>query len=143
MALPLLLGGLAIGSSLFGAWSQKKAADRGARQQEELGRLNASYILAETEEDLRRQRDTFTRVENLAFTMTAASGLGGQTRRMYQDVLAAKHQAELDWMEKSGRSRAAIARRSGQYQSDALRSQGQAAMWQGLGNAAGIGLKLL
>ncbi len=120
------IASLAIGvvSSLFGAAGKKKAA----KQAKRLAGLNADYIEAETEEQKRRLK--FEQEQTAATTRTgiAASGFRsgaktmGGSHRSYLKSMKDQQQSEMDWLTKSGASRANIAREGGNVEASQLRA---------------------
>lgn len=135
MALPLLLAGASAGLSLFGGMSARSDAQDAARQQRELGILNAGYIREEGAEQLRRREFTMDRVEGRTSALNAASGLGGKSQQLYFKEMKKQHGYELDWMRKSTESRAKIAKKGGGLAADQTLAAGNAAMWGGIGGA--------
>jgi len=140
------IGGIASAASSFlGGRSAKKASKKAARQQEALGREQASLIGMETEEELRRY--DLNREKTLASgeALAAASGFGaGGSQDVYMESLETEFALERDWISEVSEQRQDVARMTGQYSADALRSQGKQSMYQGIGGmfqgiATGVG----
>ncbi len=114
-----------VGTSLYGA-SQSRQAGKEAKI---LGGLNADYILEETAEETRRLRFEQQRTLGTARAGIAASGFRsgaesiGGSQKAYLTQLKDVQQRELAWMQKSGASRADIARKGGAVEGRRLKSQ--------------------
>ncbi len=116
---------LGVVSSLFGA-SASRSAEKKARR---LGGLNASYIIEETQEQKRRLG--FEQKQTTATTKTniAASGFRsgstsmGASHQSYLSTMKAQQKSEQDWLSKSGRSRALIAREGGNIAAQQMKAQ--------------------
>ena len=110
---------------ILGSKEKKKAADQ-ARQ---LGSANASYILAETAEQKARLKFEQERTRGTARTRIAGSGFRsgresmGGSQAAFLSTLKSVQKREQDWLSKSGKSRADIARRGGESQASVLQSQ--------------------
>ena len=131
------IGGIiSAGSSLLGGRKAKKDAKKAARQQEAMGREQATYIAAETEEDLRRYDLDTAKTLGMGDALSSASGFSaGSSQDIYMASMAEEFKSDREWMERSSKSRQDLAKRGAGYQADALRSQGSAAMYQGIGGA--------
>lgn len=120
-----IAAGSSIISSLFGAMSSRKAAS----ETEALGQSNASYILQETAEQSRRLRFEQNQVSAGVRAAIASSGFRsgkdsmGASHKAYQKTMKQVQESELNWLQKSGKSRADIAIRGGISQATQLRSQ--------------------
>lgn len=110
---------------ILGSGEKKDAAKR-ARQ---LGEANAAYIAAETTEQ--KARLTFEQGRTRATARTRIAGSGfrsgketmGGSQAAFLSTLRNVQKREQDWLSKSGRSRADIARRGGESQASVLESQ--------------------
>jgi hypothetical protein len=113
---------IAVGSALYGAYQGQKAV-KGQKEAAEmagkLGQVNADLVMQETEEELRRTKEAQTQIAGQSKAMAAASGLGGATIDTTLKDIDAAHQESLAWLQKSGESRAEIARMGGEYQKQA------------------------
>ncbi len=123
----LAAAGLAISvvGSLFGASQASKAAKKAER----LGALNADYIGEETAEQKRRLRFEQGKTTATAKTNIAASGFRsgartqGASHTAYMKSMKTQQQSELDWLTKSGESRAKIAREGGDMAASQMKAQ--------------------
>jgi hypothetical protein len=138
------IGGIAgAASSYFGGKSADRAAKRAARQQIAIGKANAAIIGEETAESERRFDIDTAKTLSTGKAIAAASGFGsggssglrgnGNSMDNYMTNMASEMRLERDWMGKSGRSRQKAVKLGAQYSSDALRSQGKAAKYNGIG----------
>ena len=99
-------------SSIFGASATKKAARKAKR----LGGLNADFINEETAEQKRRlgfeqSQTTATTKTNIAASgFRSGAGSMGGSYSAYLKSMKTQQQSEMDWLTKSGASRARIAR---------------------------------
>ena len=94
--------------------SQQKEAAKAAR---EIGNFNAANVRAETEEMARRQQLQNERLEATATARAAATGFksGQGSLATYIQDLQQENTAELDWLIKSGMSRASLEEKKGEY----------------------------
>ena len=142
MALPWLAiaAGAQIGSALFGG----SATRRAGREAKELGRLNEKYITEETAEQSRRLRFSQGRTTSRAKAGFAASGFRsgaksmGGSQKAYLQTLRDVQQSEMAWLQKSGQSRATIARKGGEAAASQLNAQAIGMFGQALTGAAGL-----
>ena len=119
------IAAVGVATSLYGA-SKSKSAGRGA---ERLGVANAAYIQEETAEEARRLRFEQSKTRATSRATIAASGFRsgvssmGFSQKAYMKQLQEVQTAELAWLQKSGRSRADIARKGGQLEGKILKTQ--------------------
>lgn len=117
--------GIGVVSDLFSANKFKSAASDARR----LSALNAEYIIEEGKERGRRLFFEQSQITGAAKTGIAASGFRsgatsmGKSHRAYLDSLAKQQLSERDWLGRSTRSRAKIAREGGDSAASQLRSQ--------------------
>ena len=110
------IAAIGVGTSLYGA-SQARGAGKDA---EALGAASASYILEETAEEARRLRFRQARTRGTSRAVISASGFRsgaqsmGASSKAYLKTLKDVQGKELAWLQRSGESRADIARRGGQ-----------------------------
>lgn len=105
--LTLVLSAASAGYSIYNS-------ERAAKEAERMGEKNARAIEAETEEAARRAAKDAKRSEARARAAAATLGLGGESVDLYLKDLANTNKEQVDWMKKSGKSRADIAREGGQ-----------------------------
>ena len=109
--------------------SAAKQARKAGRQSEELGRMNAVFIGQETAEESRRLVFEQQQIAGRSRSVIAASGFKsgaktiGASSRAYLLRLKDVQQKELAWLQKSGRSRANIAKAGGISEAQRLKSQ--------------------
>lgn len=129
------IGGIASGvSSLIGGNKARKAGKAAAEQQRQMGAQNAELIAEETQEQLRRLDIQTKRTLAKGDALSAASGfLKGSSQDVYLEAITQEFAADREWAVKSSKQRQNIAKLSGQYQGDALTSQGKNAFYQGIG----------
>ena len=117
--------GVTVATSLYGASQARKAG----KASEELGGINAAFIREETAEESRRLRFEQEKTSGRSRAVIAASGFKsgrrtmGASSRAYLKQLKDVQQRELAWLQKSGASRADIARRGGLIEGQRLKSQ--------------------
>lgn len=94
-----------------------------AQAARELGEKNAEFTEQETAEQVRRKEGAARYKEGMAQAQAAASGIktSGSTD-LYLSEMMAEHKREVDWVKKSGKSRAGIERSKG----DLAHKQGMA-----------------
>lgn len=133
-----IASGISAFSSLFGAKRLKDSSKDAAA----LGRANADYIRQETAEQQRRLKEEQSRTRGTLRAGIASSGFRsgkdstGASHKAYTQALKNAQQRELDWIGKSGRSRADIATRGGQAEASVLRSQAAGMFGSALTSAA-------
>ncbi len=133
-----IAGGIKLLGGLFGA----RSSIRAGKDTKILAGMNANYIRQETYEQSRRLKFQQERTRGTVRANIAASGFrsGKKTKgasfKAYESVLAREQKSELDWLYKSGKSRANIAIRGGDSQARQLRSQGTAQLFSGVAGAA-------
>lgn len=125
-------------SKIGGAKDTRKAAKEAAV----LGGMNARYIQQETREQQRRMREEHSRTRGTLRAGIASSGFRsgakstGASHKAYTQALQRTQQKELEWIGKSGKSRADIAKRGGQAEASVLRSQAAGMFGSALTSAA-------
>ena len=102
------------------------------------GEANAAAIQAETAEESRRMAAASAQTSAEGRVKAAASGtkVSGSSARVLA-TLGEEQQARLDWLKKSGSSRAEIATLEAGYQSDIHKGQAVSSLFSGLSGAAG------
>jgi hypothetical protein len=118
-AIPIILLAASAAISYKSYSDQKKAA----KNAEKIGMMNAAATEAEAAEQARRLKENQMRVLAETSALSAASGVAGGSQDIYLSDMAESQMSELNWVKKSGASRAEIERLSGQYQ----KKQGEAA----------------
>lgn len=76
-------------------------------------RANARALEAETAEEARRLKKEQASQESKSRALAAASGGGGQSQTSFMESQKKEHANELDWLKRSGSSRASSARAGG------------------------------
>ena len=113
-------------SGVVGGFTGETQRDAG-KDAKKLGKKNAEYIRQETSEQVRRLE--LAQEQVIAKTKGAQAGsgieLGGGTVDTYIAEMKNNFAKELDWLKKSGKSRAAIAKEGG----NVANAQAQAAGW--------------
>lgn len=109
-AVPVLTLVLSAASAGYSIYSSEQAA----KEAERMGNKNATSIEAETEEAARRAAKDAERSEARARAAAATLGLEGESVDLYLKDLANTNKEQIDWLKKSGQSRADIAREGGQ-----------------------------
>ena len=130
----IAIGGLilsAVGTG-YGIYSSEQAA----KEAEGIAEDNARREAMEAEEMAQRAEKEAAREESLSRARAAASGVGGESTDLYQEDLAKTNQREIDWIRRSGASRADITRREGQQTASSYRSAGISQGIKGIGSVA-------
>ena len=133
-----IAAGAQIGSALIGASASSTAASNSIQ----LSRDNAWMIQQETNEQSDRLKFTQGRAEASSRLRTAASGFRsgktsmGASSRAFQDTLKGVHQRELDWLQKSSKSRIDLTLKAGRMESENLKSQSTVQLFGGVARAA-------
>lgn len=111
MGAGVVLGvGAAIGG--IGAYKGRKAEKAGAAEQRRLDAENTANYKREVGESVRRTRDVNARTEADAETNVGASGFAvGSSMDAYLETIKSTHASDVEWMETSGASNAAIQER--------------------------------
>ena len=128
-----------IGTSLYGASQSRKAADQAVQA----GAASGAYIEQETAEEARRLKFEQSKTRGTTRAVIAASGFRsgeksmGSSQKAYLKTLEDVQSKELAWLQKSGASRADIARRGGYVEGQRLKSQAVGL----LGQAVSTGLQ--
>ena len=135
---------IAGGAKLLGGLFGSSRSRRAAKEARALGEANATYIEAETAEQSRRLGFSQSRTRGTVRSQFAASGFRsgkesrGASQSAYLKTLSKVQKSELDWISKSGASRADIARRGGQMESNRLKAQGTGMFISGVAGAASM-----
>lgn len=100
-------------SAVLGAASSYRQYESG-KEAEKMAKENAKRARAETAEEVRRQQAANAQMEGLAKARAAAGGakLTG-TVSSYLDRLKEENLKDIDWMRRSGASRAGLEQRKG------------------------------
>lgn len=114
-AAPLITAFMSAAGSMYQSSQMASAQREAAREQRRMSELNASAIEAETSEQARRMKGDIAQKEATARARAAASGASveGTSVGTYLEELSAEDQAQLDWLVKSGQTRAGITREEG------------------------------
>ena len=124
------------GVNLYSGISGMGASNKLAKQQKELGELQSSLILEETEETLRRTDIEDKAILSAGEATVAASGFSkGSSQDVYMASMAGEMRNQRNWTEKSGRSKASMAKKGAGYTADSLKSQGRSQMFNGVTGA--------
>lgn len=121
-----IIGGI---TAVAGIASSKRAGKDARRAAERAGRMNASNIMAETTEAIRR-----TEAQNKQFMGQAVAGIGGSGVRQSGSTqntltsMATEQQTQLDWMQKSGEAQAQLAIETGGQQGEVAWNQAKSSM---------------
>ena len=137
MGTELAVAGMVI--SLASGVFQFASAQKAANEQEDIADQNAKREKEEAEELAQRAEDTAAREESLARARAAASGVGGKSTNLYISDLTKRNQREIDWMRKSGKSKAKITQREGRAAASATRSQGAGSLFSSIGKSVDYG----
>lgn len=120
---PIALGFIGTAANFIGGQQQASALKRAeqrqmaaAEQSRRNANLNAAAIEAETAEMTRREREAANEAESLRRARAAAAG-GMETgsTAVFLDTQSRREDEYIDWLGRSGRSQAAIAREGGEY----------------------------
>jgi hypothetical protein len=123
--------------SIASAGGGMMAAKRG----DALNARNADLVYQESAEEERRlQRDIAT-TEGAMSAISAASGVQSTgTRSLVMKDVKKENQAQLAWLQKSGRQKADVVRAGGNLQSGQLKTQAAMTGIKGFAQIAGSGL---
>ena len=119
------IAAVGVATSIYGASQSRKAG----KSAEQAGAASGKYILEETAEETRRLRFEQSKTRATSRATIAASGFKsgvstmGFSHKEYMKQLQGVQTAELAWLQKSGASRADIARRGGVVAGKTLKSQ--------------------
>ena len=117
-ALPIVVAVVSAAATVYSVVQQKEAADEAA----DIAAQNAARQQAAAEESARRKEKQHKRTQSLARARAFASGAGGESQAAYLEEMKLTHQAEVDWIRKSGASQAEITMAEGEL----ARTQGYA-----------------
>lgn len=121
-----------LGATGYSLYLQNEAA----KEAQEIAKMNARRIEEETEEQVRRVEEMAERKSDLIKALAGASGAYGASKIGYLEAFEESKEREIAWLEKSGASRADIARRGGDYSSTMARANMVTTGMQGLGQSA-------
>ena len=133
-----IAAGAQIGSAILGS----NASNTAANQALDLSRTNAWMIQQETNEQTRRLKFSQGRTRAKTRATQAASGFRsgkrsmGASARAYEKTLASVQQSELDWIQKSSKSRIDLVLKQGTMESANLRTQATGQLFGGVASAA-------
>lgn len=116
-------------ASFLAAGEQKKAGE----QAKDVAARAASMENMRTAELIRVAEEENRRVESIARTRAAASGLGGASTELYISALTQSGREDIDWIKTVGASSYQARLDEGQ----AAFNQARAAMWGSIGGATG------
>lgn len=133
------------------ASAQEKIGRENARQQEMAAEMNARRVSQETDEEARRMSKMQSEQEAGARAKAAASGvkMSGSISD-YLEGMMTENKAQLDWQQKSGKSKvdeilwtgqsgANLSRMESKYKSDASKAGSYASLIGGAGDIYGYG----
>ena len=129
---------IGVATTVYGAKQTSKAG----KAAEQLGGVNAAYIQQETAEEARRLKFEQSKTRATSRATIAASGFRsgvstmGFSQKEYMSQLQQIQSSELAWLQKSGASRADIARRGGVVAGKQLKSQAIGLYGQAISQAA-------
>ncbi len=133
VAVPLVMGGVQAYTTYKGYKDQKKAAKESERSYER----DVEYQRMETEEQVRRTELEHQQQEAKARALAAASGTKVQgTVSMFLKEMEEENLREIDWIAKSGASRADIIRERGRMARKEGKARAQSTLYEGI--AGGI-----
>ena len=128
-------------SGAYGIYSgvqQKKSAEAASKEQKQMAQRNAARTEAETMEQKRRAEQEAS--EQMARTR-AKAGASGIKPLGSMDIFMGseedKFNREIDWLVKSGASKASLEKASGYSQARQTKSAGESAMYSSLGSGLG------
>lgn len=125
MAISAIIGA---GTAAYSAYSQAEAAEDAKK----IGEQNAALARAETEEEARRLEKEQERTAGLARARAFASGVDPESMstQLFLEDLETTQREELDWLRRSGYSRADIAEEQGEL----ARAKGMAGAYASAGD---------
>ena len=127
MGVPEVIAGVGLLISAASAGYSIYSSEKAAKEAEDIADANAAREAAEAEEMAQRAEKEAAREESLARAKAFASGVGGESTDLYLKDLTTTNRREIDWIRKSGASKADITRSEGSAQASALRREGVAA----------------
>ena len=124
--------------SIYSGMQEKKASKAAAKEQEAMAARNAALSEAETREEAARMQQA--KDEQMAKSRAKAAASGVQTGGSMDIFMGAqddKLRGEIDWLKKSGSSRADLIRQGGAFAASQTRQQGSTALASGIAGAIG------
>ncbi len=122
----MLIGGA---GQLFSAYQKNKAAG----QTKKIAKMNADLVRAESAEEERRLRKEIQKTEGMTKAMSAASGVQMTgSRDLAVSDMERENIAQLNWLKKSGESRAKSVLAGGDIQASQLKSSAFSSAVSGL-----------
>lgn len=130
--------GVAVSSLFYSVYTAEKQKD----EQEEIDRLNAANLEAETTEASRRVEASNLRTAKLLRTQEAATGfaVGGSTSFKIGAIIK-ESQRELDWMKTAGASRLDIMRAESSARMRLARAEQISGVFRGISGVYSAGAK--
>ena len=133
-AVPIAVAVIGAAVSVYTGVKQREAA----KEQEDIAKRNAEREQAEAEEMARRERKRADYEESLDRARAAASGIDvdkSKSNVIYMNERKKANRDQIDWIRKSGASRADIIKREGRLAADMTRIDS----WKSFGQAASYG----
>lgn len=143
-SISLVFAAVGAGMQYKAGQDQKKAGERTARMQEEAGKesqrianQNAANTESETAEQVRRESIANKEADATRKLKVAGSGgtLSGSSKN-FLDEQSQRQSDSIDWLKKSGKSRADIERAQGKYSSMTAKANASATRGALAGNTA-------
>lgn len=130
--LPVLQVASAVFGVVQGVKSYKDSKDA-AKEQKKIGRMNAQNIMGETAEERRRSARANQQRAGSSAAQRAASGLrGGGSLALFEQDQQDEFARQMEWLNKSGQSRADIQRTSGNLAADQTKAGGESAFLESI-----------
>jgi len=132
----VIISAAGAGYSIYAGERAEDVADKRAAEMEAQGRENAKLIEAETQEQARRVSAQQREAESMALAKAAASGVqvSGSTKDYLSDM-STENKRQLDWLKKSGKSKANLARSGAYVSASGVRESGTQAKYGGYSDA--------
>jgi hypothetical protein len=112
MGVGAIIGGIGAGIGLIGGYKEKKAAKKGAAEQRRLDAINTANYKKEVGESVKRTTRSNEQAEGNASVNIGGSGFGGgSSMESYLATIKSTHRSDVEWMQSSGASNAAIQER--------------------------------
>lgn len=137
MGAELIIAGVGLAISAVSAGYSIYQSEQAAQEAEDIADANARREAMEAEEMAQRAEKDAAREESLARARAFASGVGGESQEIYLDDLHASNKREIDWIRRSGASRADLTRKEGRVSASQHRRKGTAAAIGGFGSMVG------
>lgn len=135
MGAELIIAGIGVAVSAASAGYSIYQSKQAAEEAEDIADANAKREKMEAEEMAQRAEKDAAREESLARARAFASGVGGESQEMYLDDLYASNRREIDWIRRSGSSRADLIKKEGRVAGKQHRREAVASGIAGFGKA--------